>query len=269
MRTNVLAIEDIESKMDKALEDNNFQVFYQPMLNIEKNLPDGSEALVRWYDPEKDVYMPPGLFMQVFEANRFIIKLDKYVYEQVCRKMREFKDNGGDSFRVSVNVSSITAMEKDFVSYYTSIKRKYNIADGLLTLEFPESFSSSDFKGFREIVNQLHAGGFRCCVDDFGSGNSSYHLLKEVPMDEIKLDRLFIKRGISEERDNKVFANVVAIARALGMKVTQKGVETQEEVTALKNLGCNTIQGYYYSKPLHISDFMEYVDRTRKNPFFM
>ena len=263
------ALEDyIEVHMESALESHQFQVFYQAKYNIAGDRPDGCEALVRWYNPETDDYMQPGVFIPLFEANRFIVKLDHNVYEQVCEYIEEAVIRGQTLYPVSVNVSRITAAEPGFCEYYASVKRKHNIADGFLTIEFTESFAYEDYDRLRAIVGELHKAGFKCSIDDFGSGFSSYSILKELPMDEIKLDRFFIEQGIDRERDLKILSSVINIGRELGMKVTQEGVETQEQMELLKKLGCHVIQGFRYSKPLRLSDYIEFITRRSHSELF-
>ena len=257
--------EYIEVNMESALENKLFKVFYQPKFNIEKNIPDGCEALVRWYNPETEEYMQPALFLPLFEENRFIIKLDKYVYEQVCIYIATKAAAHETIYPVSVNVSRITATDHEFLSYYVEIKKRYGIPDGFLTIEFTESFAFEDYEQLRETVNVLHKNGFNCSIDDFGSGFSSYNLLKELPMDEIKLDRFFIDKGISDERDFKVLSSVIQLGRGLKMKVTQEGVETKAQMDMLKKLGCNVIQGFYYSKPLVEHDYDDFLKRKFLN----
>jgi EAL domain-containing protein (putative c-di-GMP-specific phosphodiesterase class I) len=253
--------EYIEMHMDTALENNNFVVFYQPKINLITDLPDGCEALVRWYNPELDEYMRPGVFMPLFEANGFIVKLDKYVYEQVCSYIEESTLQRQPLYPVSVNVSRATAIQDGFVDFYVSRKKKHNIIDGFLTIEFTESFAYENYDKMREIINQLHRNGFKCSIDDFGTGFSSYNILKEIQMDEIKLDRFFIDKGISEERDRKILESVINLSKDLRMKVTQEGVETEEQRDMMRKLGCQVIQGYFYSKPLHLSDYIGFIEK--------
>ena len=253
----------IELHMEPALKNHDFKVFYQAKYNINEKRPDGCEALVRWYNPELDVYMQPDVFLPLFEANGFIIKLDHYVFEQVCLYIEDAVENALPLFPVSVNASRITATDRNFVSFYTSMKKKHNIADDFITIEFTESFAYEDYDMLRDTVRQLHENGFRCSIDDFGSGFSSYNILKELPMDEIKLDRFFISKGFSSERDLKVLSSVISLARDLHMKVTQEGVEHQDQVDLLKKLGCQVVQGYYYSKPLSLTDYTGFLTNSK------
>ena len=256
--------EYIEVNMYKALENHDFKVFYQPKYNILDRRPDGCEALVRWYNPERDEYMQPGVFMPLFEANGFIMDLDHYVFEQVCLYVEDAVMNGLPLFPISVNASRITATDRDFVKYYTEVKQKHNIADGFFTIEFTESFAYEDYDMLRDIVSELHKAGFKCSIDDFGSGFSSYNILKELPMDEIKLDQFFIKQGFSPDRDIKVLTSIISLARELHMKVTQEGVEHADQVEALRALGCQVVQGYYYSKPLSLTDYIGFLSNDKK-----
>ncbi|MCQ2770495.1 MAG: EAL domain-containing protein, partial [Clostridia bacterium] len=206
-------ITNIELKMHGAIANKEFRIFYQPKYNINKNTIDGSEALVRWYDPEKDVYHSPGLFMPLFEANGFVNKLDRYVYENVCAYLQECFANKQRVYPVSVNVSRVTASQPDFLDYYIGIKNNYGIPNGYLTIEFTESFAYEDYDTLRVIIERLHKNGFKCSIDDFGVGYSSYNTLKQLSMDEIKLDMFFIKSGIAVERDDAIISSIAKLAK--------------------------------------------------------
>lgn len=264
IRQSYLQNADIEVRMESALADGEFRVFFQPKLNIIKNRPDGSEALVRWYDAETDTYRPPALFMPLFEANGFVVKLDRYIYTKVCEFIHDCAQNGLPVFPVSVNVSRITAVQPDFLDYYVNTRRKYQIAERFITIEFTESFAYENYDVMSEIINTLHKNGFLCSIDDFGSGYSSYNILKALQMDEIKLDSFFIKRGLSGDRDNKILASVISLGRGLGLKVTQEGVETLDDLNRLRDMGCQVIQGYHYSKPLGVSDYISFLTHAVK-----
>ncbi len=261
LRKSHVMKEYIELHMESALANDNFVVFYQPKYNIANHAQDGCEALVRWYNPDKDEYMPPAIFMPLFEANGFICKMDRRVYELVCAYIDECNRNNRRVYPVSVNVSRETAAESDFLDFYINTKKKHRIANGFLTLEFTESFAYKDYEHLREIVRKLHENGIRCSIDDFGTGESSFTVLKELPMDEIKLDRSFLKKGITDDRDLTILKSTIKLGRDLGLKVTQEGVETEEQLKMLTELGCMVIQGYYYSKPLHLADYADFIEK--------
>ena len=265
MRQEYIQKADIETRAEGALANEEFVVFYQPKYNIVKNCVESSEALVRWYDPEQQVYRAPASFLPVFEANGFIVKLDHYVYEKVCRYIYESIERKQFVCPVSVNISRVTAVQNDFKEFYSDIKNKYHIPDGMLILEFTESFADENYERLNQTIGHMHRNGFLCSIDDFGSGYSSFNILKQVQMDEVKLDRLFIKSGISKERDRMILSQAIQIAKALGMNIVQEGVETIEEVEILKSLGCDIVQGYYYSKPLMLIDYLSFLDAHRPN----
>ena len=252
---------EIELKMETSLQNDEFKVFYQPKYNLKKETIDSAEALVRWYDPELHRYYPPADFIPLFEENGFIVKLDHYVFEAVCRFAADRIKNGKPLAPISINASRVTAGEPDFVRYYLSLKRKYDIPNNLLTIEFTESTAMDNYESLRKIVADLKAGGIGSSVDDFGSGFSSYSILKELKMDELKLDRFFITAGIDAERDDALLNSVIKLGQKLGMKVTQEGVESVEMMDRLRRAGCNTVQGYYYSRPITQDDFAAFLDK--------
>ncbi len=262
LREKRIANESMELRMDYALKNGEFQVFYQPKYNLNRNKQDGCEALVRWYDAKEDRYNKPALFMSLFESNGFIVKLDKYVYKKVCEYISYSVSKGKRVFPVSVNVSRVTAIQPGFIDTYAGLKKKYHIPDGLIIIEFTESFAYENYKTLLPIVNSLHENGFKCSIDDFGCGYSSYQILKNLPMDEVKLDKVFLEKGTSPQKDDYVFESVVALGKKIGMKVTQEGIETESELERVRKLGCDTIQGYYYSHPLGLNDYMNFVDRS-------
>lgn len=258
-----IANESMELRMDSALKNGEFQVFYQPKYNLNSEKQDGCEALVRWYDAKEDRYNKPALFINLFETNGFIVKLDRYVYAKVCEYISYSIAKGKKVYPVSVNISRVTAMQTDFVESYANIKRQLHIPDGLIMIEFTESFAYENYKTLLSIVNDLHENGFKCSIDDFGCGYSSYRILKTLPMDEIKLDKFFLEKGISSEKDRYIFESIIDLGKKLGMKVTQEGVETKEELERVKKLGCDVIQGYYYSHPLGLNDYLNFIDNNR------
>ncbi len=264
LRENYVQNADIESRAESALENEEFVVFYQPKLNLKENCIEGAEALVRWYDPDNNIYRSPGTFLPIFEANGFIVRVDRYVYEKVCKYISESIERRQPVYPISVNVSRLTAIQPDFIEFYSKVKNQYHIPDGMLILEFTESFSFERYDVLNDTITQMHRCGFLCSIDDFGSGYSSYNLLKSVNMDEIKMDSLFIRKGLDEERDKIILESVISSAKDLGMKVTQEGVETLDDLAKLKSLGCDVVQGYYYSKPLGLADYIVFLNEHIK-----
>lgn len=257
--------EDMELRMEGALQNGEFQVFYQPKYSLRNGRQDGAEALVRWYDAKTNEYNRPALFMQLFETNGFIVKLDKYIYSKVCEYISYSIAQGRPVFPVSVNVSRITAVQPDFIEYYSKIKKQYGISNDQIMIEFTESFAYENYETLRGIVDELHKNGFKCSIDDFGCGYSTYRILKSLRMDEIKLDKFFLDPSDSAEKDTFIFESIIWLAKKLKMKVTQEGVETFEDVVRLRDMGCDVIQGYYYAKPLSLSDYIAFCAATREH----
>ncbi len=261
-KENYLQKLEIESRMESALKNNEFHLFYQPKYNIARNDIDGSEILVRWYDKKIDSYRRPDEFIPVFEENGFISKLDRYMFFMACKHLADRVEKRLIVYPVSVNVSRVTAMQSGFVDYYKKIKEKFNIKDFFITLEFTESFAYENTDYLSSMMSELHHAGFKCSIDDFGTGYSSYSVLKMTDIDEIKLDKFFLKKGPSAERDEILLKSVIDMIKDMGVTCTQEGAETEEDFTRLKNLKCDVIQGYFYSKPLKYTDYCQFIEQN-------
>ena len=260
LRKNYIRKAEIESRMENALKNSEFHLFYQPKYNLRNKTLDGSEILIRWYDPKIEGYRLPGEFLPVFEEDGFIVKIDRFVLYKACENIASRIAERRICYPVSVNVSRVSAIQPDFVDYYVRIRKKFGIKEGFITLEFTESFAYENYDYLFDIVHKLHEGGYHCSIDDFGTGYSSYNILKSIPMDEIKLDKFFLSKGVSEERDETLLSGVIGMVKKLGMKVTQEGVETKEDLLRLEALGCEVIQGYYFSKPLKYVDYLQFIE---------
>ena len=246
--------------MESALANSEFHLFYQPKYNLKSKTLDGSEVLIRWYDNKIEKYRVPNEFLPVFEENGFIVNLDHFVFYKACENIAERIKNKKVCYPVSVNISRVTAIQPNFTDYYIKIKKKFNIKDNFLTLEFTESFAYENYDYLSDTVKILHDNGFLCSVDDFETGYASYNILKTIPMDEIKLDKFFLQKGISTERDQTLLSSVIEMVKKLDMKVTQEGVETKGDLERLEALECDVIQGYLFAKPMKYVDYCEFID---------
>lgn len=259
LRDNYFKRAEIEGRMQSALENNEFHLFYQPKYNLDRGGMDGSEILVRWFDVKIDKYRKPGEFLPIFEENGFINKLDRFVFYRACENMADRINNGLTVYPVSVNVSRATAIQPDFVSYYVRIKRKFNIRDGYITLEFTESFAYENYEYLSDVIAELHAAGFLCSLDDFGTGYSSFAVLKLLDLDEIKIDKSLLDKSEHPERDRILLQSIIDMINKLGIKITQEGIEEKEEFEMLEKMGCNVIQGYFFAKPMKYTDYCEFI----------
>ena len=244
-----------------ALENGDFKVYFQPKVSLEDEKTAGAEALVRWQHPEEGM-ISPGDFIPLFEKNGNICRLDCYVFEEVCRTIDRWRREGRKLFPVSVNLSRQHFKRNDFLNQFADVAAKYRIPEGLLELELTESifFDDNSIAMVRESINRMHELGFKCSLDDFGSGFSSLGLLKEFDVDTIKLDRLFCL-DMSKPKAEDVVECLIDLAGRLKVKTVAEGIETQEQIDFLKQIHCDMVQGFFYSRPLRAEEFEEWADR--------
>ncbi|PYG85628.1 diguanylate cyclase (GGDEF)-like protein [Ruminiclostridium sufflavum DSM 19573] len=260
MRDKFIEETEIIRSFDEAMEKNEFQIYLQPQHYIQmKDKVLSAEALVRWIKADGTIIYPNS-FIPAFEKNGFIAKLDRHIMELTCKFINtHIEEAWCRDIRIAVNVSKIDLEYEHFLEYYIDTKNKYNIPDGAIEIEFTESAVFEDYNTFKNIMEKLQQSGFSCALDDFGAGSSSLNLLKELPVDVIKMDRLFFKESNNRQRDNSVITSVVAMAKGLGMKIVAEGIEDDERVKFLREIGCDVIQGFIYSKPLSVNNFIDYV----------
>lgn len=260
VRAEIARNERIEAMMERALESEEFRLFLQPKYDVRHDSIHSAEALVRWFDTEKGEYKFPGEFIPLFETNGFIVKLDHFVYIKVLEYLSHATERGDKVVPIAVNVSRVTATSPDFINFYVGNKKKYGIPDNFITLELTESFAMEDYDKISTIISALHNSGMRCSIDDFGSGYSSFSILKQINVDELKLDSVFMKRGIDVQRDDKLLATIIDLAKSMGMSVVQEGVETKEMFDKVVAMGCDIIQGYYYAKAISLEEFKIFIN---------
>lgn len=256
MRDQIVLEREIEADMERALEQKEFKVYLQGKVDIQNGFPvTGAEALVRWQRRDGSL-LSPGVFIPLFEKNSFIVSIDRYVFEEVCRYLNQRIHEGKSLFKISVNVSRITLFQPDFIETYTKIKKMYDIPDYMLELECTESVAIHNFLKINEISMQMRKQGFKFSMDDFGAGESSLSALKNLNIDVLKLDMEFFKHGLKSEKDRIIVANIISMAKELGMQVIAQGVEELGEVYFLQRVGCNLVQGYVFTKPVPMENFI-------------
>lgn len=249
-RLEMVRIKDMENRMNEALENGDFHVVLQPKIALDSGRVAGAEALVRWKDREKGL-ISPGEFVPFFEVNGFINKLDLYVFEKVCALIRKWLDQGLTPVPVSINLSRAHLRDPDFLESYVQIRDWYGVPGEYLELELTESLADDNVGALADLVNRLHALGFRCSLDDFGSGYSSLKALKEINVDTIKLDSAFwASPNVDNAKERDIIRAVVGLARELGMRTVSEGVETLAQVEFLREISCDMAQGYVFSRPV-------------------
>ena len=249
-----LYYERLVHDMDNALTEKQFKVFYQPKYSIKGSTPilTSVEALVRWFHPVYGV-IPPGEFITLFEDNGLIRKLDKYVWNEAADQIKRWKEEGLN-IPVSVNVSRVDVFNPLLVEILSDIIKRNGIDNNSLLLEITESAYSDNSQQIINNVTLLRENGFKIEMDDFGSGYSSLNMLCSLPIDALKLDMEFIKNICDNKKEYRLVGIMIDIARLLDVPVIAEGVETKEQFELLEDLGCDIIQGYYFSKPIPADD---------------
>lgn len=243
-------IEDME---DAALANHEFHVFLQPKYRYNKQHSEiiGAEALVRWI-PDNQQIIPPDSFIPIFEKNGFILKLDQFMWESVCMLLRKWMDQGIEPIPISINVSRTYLGKFDIVEYIQNLIAEYRIPIGLLQIEITETAENDETI---QYANAFKEAGFTLMMDDFGSGLSSLSMLKNTPFDVLKMDRLFLDTCFENKSGQTIVSHVISMSNDLGLDVIAEGVETKEQADFLYDHGCPVSQGYYFSKPVPVSEF--------------
>ncbi len=258
LREKLLLEDKIEKEMEYALENGQFVMYLQPKYNIKLDKFCGSEALVRWQYTEKEIIYP-GDFIPIFEKNGFIKKIDMYILEQACKEIRSLFDKGISPLPISVNFSRVDFLKKDFISKIVNICDRYKVPYNLIEVEITESSMFGDTDILFDVSRNLQDIGFIISMDDFGSGYSSVNMLKNIPLNVIKLDRGFFIDDKDIDKSQIVIKSIVSLIKQLGISVVAEGIETKSQIEMLKKANCDIVQGYYFSKPLPIKEFEKLV----------
>lgn len=245
----------IENRMEAALANREFEMYLQPQINPADGHVAAAEALVRWNDPERGLVMP-AQFIPLFEKNGFIVKLDLFIFEEACRLLQKWSQQGEPALRISVNLSRVHLKDTEFLRPFEEIRVRYGVPANWLEFELTESILFENMERLADIVEFIHGYGYECSLDDFGSGYSSLNILKDVRVDELKLDRgFFVSKRQLDETAYQVVECIISLAEKLGIRTVAEGVEQKEQVEWLTQQSCGLVQGYYYSKPVPVEEF--------------
>ncbi len=253
----------IETEMESALEKGEFKAYLQPKINMINGKIVGAEALVRWEHPT-DGLRTPIQFIPLFEKNGFIVQLDLYMFEEVCKFKNSIKGKPYGDVIISVNMSRLHLYDKSFTQKLKSIANKYNVNASELELEITESVFLRDRQELIDTIVELRNIGFYVSIDDFGSGYSALNMLKDIPANTIKIDKEFLRLTSDDSRGKKILKNVINMCRDLKFDVITEGIETEEQVEYVTRCGCELAQGFYYSKPLTVAKFIEFAEDITK-----
>lgn len=259
MRQKLINEQVILNDMSQSLIDGDFIPYFQPKYNLKTEKIVGAEVLVRWIHPTRG-FMAPNEFIPIFEKNGFITSLDRYMYIQTCKKLREWIDKGYNVVPISVNLSRADLYSNEFMAALIDTAKEYNIPIKYLHLEITETLYTEDSKQIIAMVEKLKKEGFLIEMDDFGSGYSSLNMITDFPIDILKMDMKFLdKNEVIKERNN-IIAFVISLAKLLKLEIIAEGVETFKQADMLRDMGCDIAQGYYYDKPLKEEEFITRIN---------
>lgn len=242
-------------EFEPALQKDEFAMYLQPQVNCD-GVAKGAEALVRWVHPSRGI-LTPYAFIDILENAGLIYKLDLYIWEKAAQKLAEWKEKGYGSYHISVNISTKDFYIIDIYETFTGLISKYDIPASKLHLEITETTLMTDFEKNMNIIHKLQDVGFRVEIDDFGSGYSSLNMLKDISADVLKIDMGFLRESENEVKGQDILESIITLASKIGMDVITEGVETKKQLDMLTMMGCHEFQGYYFSKPVPVSEFEE------------
>ena len=252
--------ERLINDMEKSINNRDFVVYYQPKFDVTGDTPKlrSAEALIRWIHPELGM-ISPGDFVPLFESNGLIQKLDQFVWQETASQIKKWKDEYGVSVPVSVNVSRVDINDPELEEKLQILLKENDITSKDLMLEITESAYSENADVLIDVVNDLRTMGFLIEMDDFGSGYSSLNMLTSIPIDVLKVDMVFVRNMNKDEKSMKIVELVLDIAKFLGVPAIAEGVEDESQLNKLKEMGCDIIQGYYFSKPVPPDEFVKFI----------
>jgi diguanylate cyclase (GGDEF)-like protein len=261
LHSKELHSERLISDMDRALKEKQFKVYFQPKYSIQGDKPvlTSAEALVRWSHPEFGM-VSPGEFISLFESNGLIQQLDRYVWNEAAAQISRWKQQYGIWIPVSVNVSRVDIFDPQLREILQEITSRNGLPTEKLLLEITESAYTDNAQQIIDTVSALRESGFRIEMDDFGCGYSSLNMLTSLPIDALKLDMKFIRNICTDQKCYRLVGIMIDIARLLEVPVIAEGVETKEQMEKLRAIGCDIIQGYYFSKPLPAEEFNKLIE---------
>lgn len=256
----------IENQLRQSMNRNEWELWYQPQWDLKSEKIIGAEALIRWRHPEMGL-IPPNRFIPVAEESGLIINIGDWVIYEACRQNKTWQELGLPAVPIAVNVSGIQFRQKDFKQKLKNILNRTKLEPHYLELELTESVLMHDATSVIDAVNDLRGSGLLMSIDDFGTGYSSLAYLKKFPIDKLKIDQSFIRNLLESNEDTEIVRTILALAKSMNLTVIAEGVETEEHMVRLKELGCKEGQGYWFSKPLPAKEFQELLQKNPESYF--
>ena len=257
------ALSKLAQDLQGALKRGEFVPYYQPLFNVQTQKIACAEALARWRHPKKGL-LTPDKFIPMFENSALIISLDLHMFEKSCKNMRKWIDADINVVPICCNFSRLHFLNRGFARELNKIASRYRISPSYLGVEITENILVEDNESIMQEIRELRNYGFAVELDDFGKGYSSFGMLQDLPLDTIKLDRIFFQRELQDYRNANIIRAIIKIAKTLGISVVCEGIETKEQVEFLKTTGCEMIQGYVYARPMDDRAFVDHLEQDRK-----
>ena len=246
----------VTRQMHKALEKNEFVLYFQPQYDHVSSKMVGAEVLARWVRPDGSI-ISPGMFIPVFEKNGFVRELDKFIWKNAFRMIQEWEKNNLLQVPISLNISRLSLADDKIIAYMKKLEQEYPIDKKHVHFEITESAYIANQKDMVKRITKLRELGYEIAMDDFGSGYSSLNSLKDIPIDILKLDMGFLEGKNNQKKGNSIIEYIIQMAKAINMKTVAEGVETIEQADLITDYGCDVIQGYYYARPMPEREFEE------------
>lgn len=245
-------------EMKKAIEFDDFAVYYQPKFDIISEKISGSEALIRWPHAEKG-YITPGVFIPVAERTYLIIEIGRFVFQRVCEDIAQWKKDGLNTVQVSVNMSRVELYQPDIIEFIEFTMNKYSISPNDIQIEVTETVAMDEYQHVKEVINKINEMGISIAIDDFGSGYSSLGCLQVFNIDVVKLDRSFLLNIENDDKGITIMRGMIEISTELGLDTVCEGIETRDQLEMLKKMKCKYGQGYLFSKPIPKYEYQKFL----------
>ncbi|MDU5110608.1 MAG: EAL domain-containing protein [Clostridium sp.] len=253
-------IYSIQKGLRTTLENNEMYVVFQPKIRLTDDEVDGFEALLRWKNEEMG-FVSPGEFIPIAESTRLIIPIGKFVLREVFAKIKYLLSEGYDNFKIAVNLSEIQLREGDLVTYFNSLIEEFQVSPKYVEIEITESMIMKSVDRNIQHLLEIKELGASIALDDFGTGYSSLNHLTKLPIDVLKIDRSFVVDMTQNDKSRFIVENIIQLSHKLGITVVAEGVEEKEQVDYLKSIECDTVQGYYYSRPEHFENVITMLSK--------
>lgn len=250
-------------ELPRAIKNRELVVYYQPKIACGSNKVIGAEALIRWKKPD-GTFIYPDEFIPIFEENGSVVEVDYFVYREVFQWIRKRLDQNLPVVPVSMNVSRIHMQNSKILDYIEGLIKEYQVPPQFVEFELTENIYIADFDKVLPLVERFRTLGIKVSMDDFGSGYSSLNVLNKLPIDILKLDKVFMRNSLLEESERTIIAAIIDMAKRLNITVLCEGIETVEQNEFLSRVGCDIIQGYYFAKPMEVSKFEKYLEEHQE-----